>query len=90
MSKTTIVKTIASETADSKRRVAAVVEAFLDEVRDTLVKRKKVTLGGFGTFRVHQRKARKGRNPRTGEPLIIPAARVVRFKAGTSLREEIR
>ncbi len=90
MSKTNIVRAVTSQTAQPGRRVASTIEAFIGRMTDQLRKGKKVTLSGFGTFRVHQRKARKGRNPRTGEPLIIPAARVVRFKAGTSLREEIR
>ncbi len=90
MSKTNIVRAVASQTAQPRRRVASTIEAFIGWMTDQLRKGKKVTLSGFGTFRVHHRKARKGRNPRTGEPLIIPSARFVRFKAGTSLREEIR
>ncbi len=90
MSRTTIVKAVASETSESKRTVEGIVAAFLTQVATTLGKGKKVTLGGFGTFRVRTRKARTGRHPGTGERITIPARRVVGFKAGTGLRKAVR
>ena len=58
-------------------------------VEETLVKRDKVQLVGFGTFEVRERSARKGRNPQTGEEIDIPAARVPAFKAGKALKESV-
>ncbi|MFQ5792435.1 MAG: HU family DNA-binding protein [Acidobacteriota bacterium] len=90
MSRASLVATIASETSQSKRSVERVLALFLGEVATILGKGKKVTLGGFGTFRVRRRKARTGRNPRTGERITIDARRVVGFKAGARLRRAIR
>ncbi len=90
MSRTTIVKAVTSERSESKRTVERIVAAFLTEVATTLGKEKKVTLGGFGTFRVRSRKARTIRLPGTGERIAIPARRVIGFKAGTGLRKAVR
>lgn len=90
MSRTTIVKAVASETSESKRTVEGIVAAFLAQVATNLGKGTKVTLGGFGTFRVRTRKARTGRHPGTGERIAIPARRVVGFKAGTGLQKAVR
>ena len=65
------------------------VAAALGGIRDALVKGEKVTLVGFGTFTVAERPARMGRNPRTGEPAQIPAAKNVKFKAGKGLKEAV-
>jgi DNA-binding protein HU-beta len=59
-------------------------------VTSSLKKGKKVSFVGFGTFSVGKRKARTGRNPQTGEPIKIAAARVPRFKAGKSLKDAVR
>ena len=83
-------RAVASETSESKRVVERIVAAFLTEVATSLGKGKKVTLGGFGTFRVRTRKARTGRHPRTGERIAIAARRVVGFKAGARLRKAVR
>jgi len=63
---------------------------FLNAVQETLVTEKKMTLTGFGTFVVEERKARTGRNPRTGEELKIPASKVVKFRPGKELKEAIK
>lgn len=56
----------------------------------TLVQGKSVRLAGFGTFETRRRAARPGRNPRTGEPLVIQAARLPAFRAGRALKDKIR
>ena len=61
-------------------------DSVLSQVTKALKKGDSVTLVGFGTFSVSQRKARTGRNPQTGKPIKIKAARVPRFKAGTKLK----
>ncbi len=90
MSKLKLASTVASETGAPKRVVARILDEFLEGLTDALRKRKKVTLGGFGTFRLLRRKTRRGRNPKTGEPLTIPSAMVVRFRAGAGLRRAVR
>jgi DNA-binding protein HU-beta len=59
-------------------------------VRDSLKKGKRVNLVGFGTFSVGRRAARNGRNPQTGEPIKIKAAKVPKFKAGKGLKDAVR
>jgi DNA-binding protein HU-beta len=55
-----------------------------------LKKGQKVTLVGFGTFSITKRKSRKGRNPRTGEVITIPAAKIPKFSAGKSLKDAVK
>lgn len=90
MSKLKLASIVASKTGAPKRAVARILDEFLEGFVGLLRKGKKVTLGGFGTFRVLRRKPRRGRNPRTGEPLTIPSALVVRFRAGAGLRRAVR
>lgn len=66
-----------------------VVNTIFDEITDTLVDGGRVELRGFGAFSVRARAARKGRNPRTGESVSVPAKRVPFFKTGKELRERV-
>lgn len=90
MSKMKIAKAVAREVSESQRSAVRTIDAFLDYLTEMLAKGRKVTLGGFGTFLVRKRKARKGRNPRTGTELVIPASLAVRFRAGERLKRAIR
>lgn len=63
--------------------------AFLDLVKEGLKNGEKVTIFGFGSFSVVERKARMGRNPRTGEEIEIPAAKTVKFKPAEKLKEVV-
>lgn len=65
------------------------VEQFFEEIRKTLVQGEEVKLSGFGNFSVREKKARPGRNPKTGEDVAISARRVVSFKAGQKLKERV-
>ncbi len=87
MTKAELISRVANETNMKKTEVEKVLTAFLSEVRDILQYQGKLTLTGFGTFRVVRRAAREGRNPQTGAPIRIPATRVVRFKPGKELKE---
>lgn len=89
MTKSDLVDLIAKKTGSTKAAAEKVLQSFLSCVQDTLVKEGKITLTGFGTFSVETRNARTGRNPRTGEPMNIPAARVVKFRAGKNLKESV-
>jgi DNA-binding protein HU-beta len=66
------------------------MNAILDVIQDELAAGNKLTLTGFGTFSVSERKARTGRNPRTGEEIKIPACKVAQFKPGKVLKEAVK
>ncbi|HOL21566.1 MAG TPA: HU family DNA-binding protein [bacterium] len=74
----------------SKKEAAAAVDAVLDAITASLKKGQAVTLVGFGTFKVAKRKARTGRNPRTGKEIKIPAKKVPVFKAGSELKKAVK
>ncbi|MCX8083002.1 MAG: HU family DNA-binding protein [bacterium] len=74
----------------SKKEAAAAVDAVLDGIKASLKKGDVVTLVGFGTFKVAKRKARTGRNPRTGKEIKIPAKKVPVFKAGSELKKAVK
>jgi DNA-binding protein HU-beta len=63
--------------------------AFLDTIKKALKNDEKITLIGFGSFSVAKRKARTGRNPKTGEPIEIPASRSVKFKPSEKLKQVV-
>lgn len=90
MNKSEFVEAVARKTGLPKTQVKAVVDACLDTIISTLKGGKSVAFAGFGTFTVASRRARKGRNPRTGEEIRIPAAKVPKFRAGKGLREAVR
>jgi len=66
------------------------LNAITESITDALSNGGKVTLVGFGTFQVIEKKSRKGRNPQTGEELQIPAKKVPKFRAGKGLREKVK
>ena len=90
VNKDSLVDSIASVTDLSKKDVAAVVEGMTDKITEALQAGNKVTLTGFGTFKVSQRAAREGRNPQTGEAISIPAMTVPKFTAGKGLKEAVK
>ena len=65
------------------------VEAFFNEIKKSLINNEEVKISGFGNFKILNKKERPGRNPKTGEPAIISARRVVTFKAGQKLRKKM-
>ena len=65
------------------------VEAFFDEIKKSLINNEEVKLSGFGNFKILNKRERPGRNPKTGEPAIISARRVVTFKVGQKLRKKM-
>ncbi len=79
--KTELIETVAQRTGLSKSDVGKVIEETLAEIRLTVDGGETVALRGFGTFRISERAARKGRNPQTGEPIDIAASRSLAFKA---------
>lgn len=67
-----------------------VVKVFLNTIRDSLKRGEKVVLTGFGTFSLRSRRPRKGRNPKTGETITIPARKAPGFTAGKSLKKAVK
>lgn len=90
MTKAEIIEKMAKEADVSKAAAERALDSFIDGVKKTLKKNGKVSLVGFGTFTVAKRKARKGRNPRTGETLKIKATKVPKFTAGKGLKDSVR
>jgi Bacterial nucleoid DNA-binding protein len=89
MTKADLVDSIAKKTGITKAAAEKSLVAFLDSVESVLKNEGKLTLTGFGTFVVESRKARTGRNPRTGEAIKIPASKVVKFRPGKTLKDSV-
>lgn len=90
MTKTELIDKIASGAGLTKADAEKALNATLNAIKVALKKGQKVALIGFGTFSVAKRKARKGRNPQTGEELKIPATKVPKFTAGKTLKETVK
>ncbi|MFO7727658.1 MAG: HU family DNA-binding protein [Desulfonatronovibrio sp.] len=90
MTKADLVSKMADKAGLTKTDSEKALNAFLESVEETLVSEGKLTLTGFGTFAVEQRKARNGRNPRTGEEIKIPACKVVKFRPGKILKDAVK
>ena len=73
----------------NKKQAGEYVEAILDSLKDSLVRGEAVKISGFGNLSVRQKKERQGRNPQTGDPLVITGRRVVNFKVSPVLKGEI-
>ncbi|MCK4618125.1 HU family DNA-binding protein [Candidatus Aerophobetes bacterium] len=89
MNKAELVEEVADQTGLTKRVSREAIDAIISAITDSLAREERVTLVGFGSFQVMQRKARRGRNPQTGKELQIPAKKVPKFKAGRGLREAV-
>lgn len=89
MTKADLVDAIAAEVDLSKRQAGEIVDLILTEIKTALQKGDRVALTPFGSFVVRSRKAREGRNPKTGEKIKIAARKVPAFVAGKSLKEAV-
>ncbi|OQA04396.1 MAG: DNA-binding protein HU [bacterium ADurb.Bin400] len=90
MNKSELINEVARKTGLSRREAEVGVQTMLDVVSEELSKDGKVTLTGFGTFDVGERKERTGVNPRTGEPIKISATKMPRFKPTRNLRTQVK
>lgn len=90
MNKTELVAAVATKAELSKKDAEAAVKAVVDSITEALADGEKVALVGFGTFDVKTRAARTGKNPRTGEVIEIPEAKVPSFKAGSALKDAVK
>ena len=90
MTKAEVVEKMAKDAGISKTAAGTALNSFVDTVTKALKKKDgRVTLVGFGTFSKVRRKARKGRNPQTGETIKIKASNAVKFKPGKALKDSI-
>ncbi len=89
MNKAELIDAVAEGADISKADATRAVDAMVDKITGALKGGDQVTLVGFGTFAVKDRAARTGRNPRTGEPINIPASKVPGFKAGKALKDAV-
>ena len=89
MNKKDLVNEVA-KVVNTKKEAQAAIDCVISSITKSLKKGEDVTLTGFGTFKVVKRKARKGRNPRTGEVLKIKASKAPKFSAGKTLKAAIK
>lgn len=89
MNKNDLIAKVAEKADMSKADATQAVDGVFDAITDALKEGDEVRLVGFGTFAVTRRQASTGRNPRTGEPIQIPASNQPKFKAGKGLKESL-
>lgn len=89
MTKAELINAVAEKSDITKKDSDKAVTAVIDAITEALVNGEKVSLVGFGTFEVKDRAARQGINPRTKEPMPIPASKLPVFKAGKALKESV-
>lgn len=87
MNKTELAKEVANDLDTSLHRATEIIDTIFETITNTMKMGSAVRLVGFGSFSVTQRRASMGRNPRTGESISIPAARVPKFKPGKALKD---
>ena len=90
MTKTELIDKVSSSAGITKAEAGKTIDTTLKSIEVSLKKGQKVILVGFGTFSVSKRKARNGRNPRTGKEIKIPAINVPKFTAGKLLRDAVK
>lgn len=90
MTKAELISLVAKKANLTSKAARESVDSLLEGIRDALKKGDRVILTGFGTFMVRSRAARKGRNPRTGAEISIPAKKTPGFTAGKALKRAIR
>ena len=90
MTKAELVEQIAKDAKITKAAANNAINSMITNITKSLKKGQDVTLVGFGTFTVSKRKARKGRNPKTGQAINIPASKTPKFSAGKALKDAIK
>jgi len=90
MTKADLIFNVSKEAGITKTEANTVINSLATKITDELKRGRKVSLPGFGTFSVAQRKARAGRNPRTGESIRIPARKAAVFRPGQALKAAVK
>lgn len=89
LTKFDLVGSICNQCGVSKANASKVIEALLETIKSTLESGESVMISGFGKFAVKEKRTRRGRNPQTGDDLMLDARRVVKFQCSGALREKI-
>ena len=89
MVKTELIAHMATQAGISKAQAKLALQAYIDAVQTTLQKGGAVSMIGFGSFKVERRSARKQINPRTLQPMIVPATKIPKFKAGKAFKNAL-
>lgn len=89
MTKAELVEKVAEKTGLTKNDVAVTVDTFLDSIKSTMENGNNIEIRGFGAFKIKERKARKARNPRTGEEVPVPSRRVPVFKPSNEFKSMV-
>ncbi|MBD2527107.1 HU family DNA-binding protein [Nostoc sp. FACHB-133] len=89
MNKGELVDAVAAKTNITKKQADEIISAFLSVVTEAVANGEKVTLIGFGSFERRDRSEREGRNPKTNEPMTIPATKVPAFSVGKQFKEKV-
>ena len=89
LTKAQIVESIQNKTSFTKNKSSEIVEALIGLIKDTLISGEDVMISNFGRFCVNHKDERKGRNPATGEDMMLPSRKVVTFKCSGKLRDKI-
>ncbi|MEO0537864.1 MAG: HU family DNA-binding protein [Cyanobacteria bacterium P01_A01_bin.123] len=89
MNKGELVDKVAEKASVTKKQADAVITAAIESIMEAVSEGEKVTLVGFGSFEPRERKEREGRNPKTGDTMVIPATRVPAFSAGKLFKEKV-
>jgi nucleoid DNA-binding protein len=90
VTKKEIVKTISEEIGLTQLKTKEIVQKTFDAIVEALVEDRRIELRNFGVFEVKQRAARKARNPRTGDKVLVPSKYVVTFKPGKVMEERVK
>lgn len=88
--KSDLIEKIAEKGDFTKKNAQKALNACLDAIQENLANGENLRIAGFGTFKVSERKERKGRNPQTGEEMTIPASSTVKFNPGKSLKDQVQ
>jgi len=89
LTKAQMVESVQNQVGLSRNRSSEIVETLLEIIKSTLESGEDVLVSGFGKFSVNEKKARRGRNPSTGEDMMLEARKVVTFKCSGKLRDKI-
>lgn len=90
MNKKELVDVVAENTGVVKKDLKPVVELVFDKIVEAVLSGEKVSISGFGAFKLVERAERQGRNPKTGEKLVIPARKAVKFAPAKELKEKLK
>lgn len=90
MNKTELVSLVAMKTETTQKEAGRIIDEFINTIAETLATGEKVVVTGFGTFEVRTRVERTGKNPRTGETIVVPEQKTPAFRAGKLLKDAVK